>query len=116
MEFGRPLLCVKAAGHEGRLGANFGLLALSSRNVVLSSLQCVRDGCLSVRLFEATGRATSAVTLTAAAPILEATATNLMDDPLGALTPAGTRVSFDLRPFEIKTLRLRLAPLAPSSR
>jgi alpha-mannosidase len=116
MEFGRPLVCSKAATHEGPLGASFSLLSISSRNVVLSALQCARDGGLAVRLFEATGRATSGVTLTAAASILEATVTNLLDDPLASLTPDGTRVSIDLRPFEIKTLRLRLAPLVPSSR
>ena len=113
MEFTRPLLCEKLASHEGTLGATFGLFTLSSRNVVLSAVQGGRDGSISVRLFEATGRATKGVTLTAASKILDAAVTNLIDDPLATLAPDGTSVTFDLAPFEIRTLRLRLAPLPP---
>jgi alpha-mannosidase len=117
-EFARPLVCVKAAAHEGPLGTSFGLLTISSRNVVLSALQAGRDGALSVRVFEATGRAATGVALTVATKILDAAVTNLMGDPIAPLAPPtqnGTCVSFDLGPFEIKTLRLRLAPPAPAA-
>lgn len=116
LEFGRPLLCAKSAAHEGPLGATFGLLAISSRDVVLSAVQCAGDGGLSVRLFEASGRPARGVKLTAATPILEATVTDLLDAPLTKLAPEGASVSFDLHPFEIRTLRLRLAPPAASTR
>ncbi len=116
MELGQPLVCRKVAAHPGVLGARFGLLTISARNIVLSSVQSGRDGAALVRVFEATGRATRGVTLTAATRIVEAGETNLLDAPGPRLEPDGATVNFDLGPFEIKTLRLRLEPSSRSSR
>ncbi len=111
MELEQPLVCSKVADHAGLLGSRWGLLTLSNREVVVSSVQSGRDGTLLVRVFEATGRAAPTVLLTATTRIVAASVTNLMEDPGASLAPEGMTVRFDLGPFEIKTLKLRLDPM-----
>jgi alpha-mannosidase len=106
LEFNHPLICRKVRPHAGTLPKRWGLLEVSRPNVVLSALQPAEGGNVLLRVYEAAGQATPDVAVTINAPVRSARVVNLLDDPVGAPEAGGGRVRFDLRPFEIKTVRL----------
>ena len=108
LELNHPLLCRKVAPHPGRLPKRWGLLEVSSPDVVVSALSPGRDGDAVLRVYEATGRPAPGVSVKLNAPVASAHAANLLEDAGQALAVEGNAVRFDLRPFEIKTVRLRL--------
>ncbi len=107
LEFNCPLLCRKVAPHPGPLPARWGLLDVSSPNVVVSSLKPGREGVVALRVYEATGKATPGVTIKFQAEVLSASEANLLEDPGRPLKVDAGGVGFDLHPFEIKTMLLR---------
>lgn len=110
MEFNNPLVVRKVTPHEGKLPSRWGLLEVSSPNVVLSALKPARDGAAVLRVFETTGVATAGVRVKLNAPVAAAGEVNLMEDPVRDLAVTDNAVSFDIKPFEIKTIKLRLQP------
>jgi alpha-mannosidase len=111
LEFNHPLLAATAAVHPGRLPPRWGLLEITSPNVVMTALKPAADGTMVVRFFEAVGAPTSA-RIRVCAPILAAEEVNLLEDAGTALTTSTSELEGGLRPFEIKSIRLRLAPPA----
>ncbi len=87
------------------------MLEVSSPNAVVSSLKPAHGGGLALRVYEAAGKAAADVRVVLRPKLLEAGEVNLLEDPRGALPIEGNGVSFDLHPFEIKTIRLRLGEL-----
>ena len=79
----------------------------SPANVVLSAFKPANDGSSIIRVYEADGRATAA-TLKLHAKVLAANEANLMEDTGKELKWRDDSIHFDLHPFEIKTLKLRL--------
>jgi alpha-mannosidase len=110
LEFNHPLICRNVLPHVGPLPARWGLLEVSSPHVVVSALKPARDGDAVLRLYEAAGRPASGVKITVHAKVELARTANLLEDPEGELKVEGDSVTVDLRPFEIKTIRLRLTP------
>ena len=110
-EFNHPLVCRPVLPHEGSLPSRWGLLEVSSADVVVSSLKPSRDGDVALRVYEASGRGASGVTVTLSARILAAREANLIEDAGAEIKVEGNSVKFDLHPFEIKTIRLRLGAL-----
>jgi alpha-mannosidase len=109
MEFNNPLICRKASSHPGRLPQRWSFLEISDAKAVLSSLTLLDNGDLAVRLYEGTGTAASGVKLKFAAPVLSAKECNLLNDPGQTLRCDSNVVEFDMKPFEIKTCRIKLA-------
>jgi alpha-mannosidase len=110
MEFNHPLIAQKAAVHPGKLPARWGLVEISATNVVLTSLNPGAGGTAVLRIYEAEGRAVAGVRVKLAARIRSAWEANLMEDSGRRLRVRGNTVEFDLHPFEIKTVKLALAP------
>jgi alpha-mannosidase len=110
LELNHPLLCRKAGPHPGSLPARWGLLDVSHPNVVVSSLKPTRDKGVALRVYEAAGRRTAGVTVNLRAKLLGARAANLLEDAGSDLKTDGSAVQFDLHPYEIKTMLLRLGP------
>ena len=112
MEFNRPLIAVKVANRPGRLPKRLALFEVSADNVVVSAVRATTDG-LIVRIYETEGREVSGVTLNSAAPIESAHETNLIEKEARPLSVASDSLSitFDIGPFEIKTLLLVLNSL-----
>ena len=106
-EFNHPLLCRKVLPHAGPLPSRWGLLEVSHLNVVVSALQPGRDGAVVLRVYEAAGQPAPGVKVTLRAKVTSARVVNLLEDP-GVEIKADGGVSFDLRPFEIKTISLKL--------
>jgi len=112
LEFNRPLLARKCAAHAGSLPARRSGLEVSAPDVVVTACKPGAERTTIVRLYESSGLPAPRVTLRFAAKIADAARANLLEDATAALTPDGATLTLDLRPFEIATLRVRLAPLA----
>ena len=113
MEFNQPLIACPLASHSGSLPSRWGLLEVAPHNVVVSALKPGPDGTAVLRLYEASGRPTK-VKIEFSATLLAAEEVNLMEDP-GRKLPVAVgntlhrdHLQVDLRPFEIKTIKLRL--------
>jgi alpha-mannosidase len=107
-EFNHPLFVRKAPAHEGPLPAKFGFADTSHPNVVISALKPVGGGELALRVYEAAGQPGHGVTVKLHAKLLRAREANLLEEPGRELKIDSNAVSFDLRPFEIKTIRCRV--------
>lgn len=107
LEFNNPLLCRKAGIHTGKLPNSWGLLEVSKTNVVITALKQAKDGSTILRLYEASGKATTGVTLKSKAKISSANESNLIEDTGNVLNVATDTVRFDIGPFEIKTFKFR---------
>jgi alpha-mannosidase len=110
MEVNRPLIVRKAARHEGKLPAKWGMLEISAPNVVLSALKPARDGSVIVRVFESAGQKTNAVELKFASTVQSAELVNALEDVQGKLDSSSKSIKFDLHPFEISSIRVKLSP------
>ena len=108
MGLNHPLIVRKSAPHSGVLAKRWGLLRVSHPNCVVSALKPGRDGTTTLRVYEATGRATPDVAIKLEAGLASANEANLMEDPGPKLEVADNTLSFDLAPFEIKTFQLQL--------
>jgi alpha-mannosidase len=110
LELIHPLLCRSVLPHAGALPGRWGLLEISDPNVVVSALKPGPAGEIVLRVYEATGNTRSAVRITAKGKLSGAREANLLEDAGAELPADGNAVSIDLHPFQIRTLRLRLAP------
>ncbi len=114
-EFNCPLLVVKAEKHPGDLPNKWGVVDIDQPNVVLTAMKPGADKTTIIRVYEASGKASSHVRIKLNARVLSANEANLMEDTGAKLSVEHDAVFIDLHPFEIKTLKLRLAP-RPGSR
>ena len=107
-EFNHPLLARKVSAHAGALPRRWGLLDISAPNIVASALMPGRDGSTMLRIYEASGRPANGVEIKFHVPVSSAAETNLLGDEIRPLPAAGDTLRLDLRPYEIKTLKLKL--------
>jgi alpha-mannosidase len=77
---------------------------------VASVLMPGRDGAVTLRIYEATGRAANGVEIRFHVPVSSTFETNLLGDEVRPLPTVQDTVHLDLRPYEIKTLKLKLRP------
>jgi alpha-mannosidase len=108
LEFNQPLICRQVLPHAGPLPSRWGLLEISNPQVIVSAVKPARDGDAVLRVYEAAGQPAPGVKITLHAKVLSARAANLLEDPEGELKVDGDSVTVDLRPFQIRTIRLRL--------
>jgi len=108
LEFNHPLLTRKVAPHTGLLPGRWGLLEVSHSNVVLTALKPGPGNSTMLRVYEAAGQATPAVKIRLRARVTAANESNLLEDSGPKLKVQSDTVQFDLHPFEIKTIKLRL--------
>jgi len=109
-EFNHPLLARKVSAHAGELPRRWGLLEISQPNIVASALMPGRDGSVMLRVYEASGKPANGVEVKFHVPVTSASETNLLGDEIRPLPAAQDTLHLDLRPFEIKTLKLKLHP------
>jgi alpha-mannosidase len=112
MEFNCPLVVHKAGLHAGALPNRWGLLEISAPNVVLTAFKPGKSGTTVLRVYEAVGNATPGVKLKVNAKIVSAHEANLLEESGREVKFAKNTLDFDLRPYEIKTLKLQLRPQA----
>ncbi len=87
-------------------GLPVSLFSVNSPNVVIETIKAAEDGSgLIVRLYE-TRRMRGPVTLHCAFPVAAAWRANLLEENQEPLTVAGQQVCFNIRPYQIVTLRV----------
>lgn len=109
LEFNNPLIVRKTGVHPGEMPKLWSLMDISNPHVVVSALKPSRGGEVAVRVYEAAGQPARNVRLHFTRTLAAARAANLIEDPGEPLPMRDNAVSFDLRPYEIRTFRLRLA-------
>ena len=108
LEFNNPLLAQTVAAHTGDLPASWGLIAVNSPSAVLSALKHSRDGSVVARIYEASGQPVSEATAQWGLGISEVHAANLIEDSGANIDASGQVFRFDLKPYEIKTFKLKV--------
>ncbi|MDQ3928350.1 MAG: glycosyl hydrolase-related protein, partial [Chloroflexota bacterium] len=95
-------------GGRGRSGSDDALppLVKVSGSTIIETIKQAEDGNGVVMRFYECSRQRGPVTLEAAFPVKEAYITNLLEESMGALEIDGHRVSLDVRPYQIVTVRL----------
>jgi alpha-mannosidase len=109
-EINNPLMVRKVTAHAGSLPPRWGWLEVSAPNVNVSALKPARDDSVILRVYEATGRPSTGVSIKLHAEITSVYEANLMEDAGRELRTEHNSFQFDLHPYEIKTFKLRLRP------
>ncbi len=113
-ELNVPVVCAagrKKAPNVSTTGiTSSSFIQVDCTHVILETVKPAEDGAgLIVRLYEAhnqRGRGT----LTFVTPLLSAQECNLLEEPISDAPYQGNTLAFQVRPFEIKTFRIRLSP------
>jgi len=107
LEFNNPLVARNIDAHAGAMPKRWGLLEISTPDVVVSALKPSRDGEVALRVYEAAGHSVQHAEVHFSLTLASAQEANLIEDPGRELQSKGNTISFDLHPYEIKTFRLR---------
>ena len=110
----QPLIAFQTTTHAGQLGRNFSLVSLDDQDgqVAIVALKRAEESDeLIVRLQERYGRRASA-RLKFAGPVAEVREINAAEEPVGAFPAAGDAVVVDFKPYQPRTLAVRLRPSA----
>jgi len=108
LEFNNPLMARKTSSHAGPLPSQWGLVEITPPNVVTSAFKMGEDAGLILRVYEAAGKAAPGVKIKLPHGSWTATEVNLIERPLHDTKILSDSLTFDLRPFEIKTFRIEL--------
>jgi alpha-mannosidase len=110
----QPLVAFVAPKHKGTLGRSFSFVRSENDNVALRAVkQAEKSDEYVVRFYETTGTATQNAVVKFAADIVSAKELNGVEDEIGAAEFSGDRLSFEIKPFGMKTFKVTLA--APAS-
>lgn len=113
LEFNNPLIVQTVASHPGDWPAKWGLVEIPSEDVVLSALKPSKDGWAVLRVYEAAGRPSPGVRAHWRATLGEIHEANLIEDSEGRVAAGWESFQFDLKPYEIKTFKIRLEAEQP---
>jgi alpha-mannosidase len=95
---------------KGRAATQGSVFGVDVPNVVIETIKPAEDGSTDViaRLYECMRTATRC-TLTTRLPVRAATQTDMCEEDQRELACADGRIALDFRPFEVKTVRLKIA-------
>jgi alpha-mannosidase len=104
-----PRACLAPAGQAGPLPAEQTFFAVSREGVVIEAIKKAEDeDAILVRLYEAYN-ARGPVTLSTALPVVQAHLVDLLEREGVELSVDDGDIRFDIKPFQIVTIRLRLS-------
>ena len=105
-----PLIAWRGKGRAKAHTQIHPLVRVERSNVVVETIKCAEDGDgVIVRLYESQ-RSRGPVDLWFAYPLQEAWETNLLEEDQSSLYVDGNQVAFELKPYQILTVRLRRKP------
>ena len=117
----QPIVAFTAADkHKGTLGRSFSFVRSENDNVALRALkQAEKSDEYVVRFYETSGRQAQQAVVDFAAAIVSAKELNGVEDEIGDASFEGGKLSFEIKPFGMKTFKVKLAapaaPLAPAA-
>lgn len=107
-QLNNPSIAFVKSSERGLLPSVFSLVKADAPNVVIESVKKAEDSsALIVRLYECWNRR-GRVTLTFGKELLCAAECNLLEEEERVMETEGKNVSFELKPYEILTLKVRL--------
>jgi alpha-mannosidase len=109
LEFNNTLIVTKTEAHAGQLGKQWGLAEISAPNATISALKTAKDGSTVIRVYESAGKPASGATLTFNSQVRGAEEVGLMEGKGKRANVSDRSIRFHLKPFEIKTFKLKLA-------
>ncbi len=107
LEFNNPLIVQTVAPHKGDLPAKWGLLDISNDDVVISALKPGKDSSAVLRVYEAAGQPSRDVRVNFHAGVAVGYEANLIEDTGQQVNMQQDSLAFDLKPYEIKTFKLK---------
>ncbi len=91
----------------GEAGKSYSFASVDKKNVILETVKQAEEGCGTIlRLYECENARTK-TTLSVPAGVTQAYATNLVEEIEEALPVVDGKVTFTIKPYEIKTILLR---------
>lgn len=107
MELNMPMFAMPVEKQKGALPAEHAFAEVDAPNVFVSALKRAEDSNeLVLRVYENRG-ARGPVTVTFDRPVKRAVACNLLEEEQGAAKSKGGKLEFSVKPYEIKTFKLR---------
>lgn len=112
-EFNYGLTAMQTTGHVGALKTAQSFVSVDGGNVVLTAMKkAEQSNDLILRLFEWQGKAAT-VRITAPGKPVSAEEVGMMEqEGLGALPLSGGKISLDIKPYQIRTIRVHYADAA----
>ncbi len=96
--------------HEGILGRQFSFLRCEQPHVELRALkQAEKSDEYILRFYETSGEKGEEAHVTCCADILAAQEINGVEDEIGTVNYSGNELRFEIKPFSVKSFRIRLA-------
>ena len=111
----QPLMAFQARPHDGALGRVFSLLSVEAPagQVAVRAIKKAEDSNeLVVRVQELFGRQADRVTIALPAAIAAAREVNAAEEPVGPVSLAGGKLTFELKRYQPRTFALTLGPAA----
>ena len=103
-----PLYSKVEEAHEGSLESKSSLVKVDKDNVIIEVIKKAEDSDeLVIRMYECHNMRTN-VTLEMISEIESVKECNLMETDISELSKDGNKVSFEMKPFEILTLKVKL--------
>ena len=114
----QPLKAFVAPKHDGAYGRSFSFAESLNANVALRALKQAEDSDAYVlRFYETSGLEAQTAKVVFAADILEAKELNGKEEVIGEAVSEGNSLTFDIRPYGMKTYLVRLEkPTTPTVR
>jgi alpha-mannosidase len=115
-ELNAPLLARVVGRHEGSLGSQHAMLSVEPESTFVSAVKLAEDsGDIVIRIWEAHGRPSRA-DLRLFLPVVSAVEVDLLENQIGRERPVDWRLIAPLKPYEIRTFKLRLQGQPPAER
>lgn len=114
-ELNYKLFTAQTEKHLGELPSEHSFVTVQPENVVLTAVKKAEDdGTLILRFYEWAGKE-SDVTIQLPSAALSATEVNLMEKTMGELSLHNGAVVVHTKPYEIKTIKVKVAPPLPEA-
>lgn len=96
--------------HKGMLGKSFSFLSNDNNNVIVKAIKKTeKSDEYVIRLYETTGKNVQPVTLTFPTKIVGAKEINGIEDEIGSVISSGNSIKFEMKPYGIKSFKIKLA-------
>lgn len=106
----QPLKAFVAPKAKGELGRSFSFVENNNSNVIVKALKkAEKSDEYVIRLYETTGKQQQEVTLNFAGNIVSAEELNGVEDKIGNAVFGDNKLKFSMKPFSIKTFKVKLS-------
>lgn len=106
----QPMQAFQAPKYKGPLGENFSFASLNTNKVAVKALKKAEESDeIIVRVYELTGKNQENVELSFPAAIVSAREVNGIEEEIGSVSYAGSKLSFNIGKFQPKSFAIKLA-------